>query len=129
MVREGSDVTVVTYSNMVNIALEVAAVLAEDGVAVEVIDLRSLVPLDVDTIAASARKTGVVLAAHESWTFGGFGAEILAQVREAIPDQAALRTYRLGARSAPIPFSPTLEPAVVPGAVDLTAEIRRILQT
>ena len=97
--------------------------------AVEVIDLRSLVPLDVDTIAASARKTGVVLAAHESWTFGGFGAEILAQVREAIPDQAALRTYRIGARSAPIPFSPTLEPAVVPGAADLTAEIRRILQT
>ena len=80
--------TVVTYSNMVNLALEVAAALAEDGMGVEVIDLRSLVPLDVDTIATSARKTGVVLAAHESWTFGGFGAEILAQVREAVPDQA-----------------------------------------
>lgn len=125
--REGSDISVVTYSNMVNHALEAAALLAEDGVLVEVIDIRSLVPLDVDTIANSARKTGVVLAAHESWLFGGFGAEILAQVREALPDQSQLRTHRLGARSAPIPFSPTLEPAVVPGTADLVDEIRRIV--
>lgn len=124
---EGSDITVVTYSNMVNHALEAAAVLAEDGISVEVVDLRSLVPLDVETIASSARKTGVVLAAHESWSFGGFGGEILAQVREALTYSSELRTHRLGARSAPIPFSPTLEPAVVPGVSDLVDEVRRIL--
>lgn len=124
--REGTDLTLVTYSNMVNHALEAAETVAADGVSVEVIDLRSLVPLDVATVAASARKTGVVLAAHESWTFGGFGAEILAQVREALPDRATLRTHRVGARSAPIPFSPALEPAVVPGTADLVAEIRRL---
>ena len=67
-----------------------------------------------------------MLVAHESWTFGGFGAEILAQVREALPDRATLRTHRIGARSAPIPFSPSLEPAVVPGTADLVAEIRRL---
>lgn len=126
--REGTDISVVTYSNMVNIALEAATVLEGEGISIEVIDLRSLVPLDVDTITTSARKTGIVLAAHESWTFGGFGAEILAQVREALPEQSQLRTHRLGARSAPIPFSPTLEPAVVPGVADLTAEIRRIVR-
>jgi pyruvate/2-oxoglutarate/acetoin dehydrogenase E1 component len=125
--REGADISVVTYSNMVNVALEAATVLEGEAISVEVIDLRSLVPLDVDTIAMSARKTGIVLAAHESWTFGGFGAEILAQVREALPEHPQFRTHRLGARSAPIPFSPTLEPAVVPGAADLIAEIRRIV--
>lgn len=125
--RPGSDISVVTYSNMVNHALAAADELAPLGVSVEVVDLRSLVPLDVETIAASATRTGVVLAAHESWTFGGFGAEILAQVREAVADQSRLRTHRLGARSAPIPFSPTLEPAIVPGAADLVTEIRRIL--
>lgn len=124
--REGTDVTVVTYSNMVNHALEAAEVVAAEGISVEVVDLRSLVPLDVATIAESARKTGVVLAAHESWTFGGFGAEILAQVREALPDGTALRLHRLGARSAPIPFSPALEPAVVPGTADLVDAIRRL---
>jgi pyruvate dehydrogenase E1 component beta subunit len=125
--REGSDISVITYSNMVNHALEAADLLAEDGVSIEVVDLRSLVPLDIETVAASAAKTGVVLAAHESWTFGGFGAEVLAQVREAVTDQSQLRTYRLGARSAPIPFSPTLEPSIVPGTTDLAQEIQRIL--
>lgn len=128
VVREGSDLTVVSYSNMVNIALVAAEQMATDhGVSVEVIDLRSLIPLDIDTVARSAMKTGAVLAAHESWAVGGFGAEVLAQVREAVPDQSLLRTARLGAKTAPIPFSPHLEPAVVPGATELVAEMRRLL--
>ena len=125
--RPGTDITVVTYSNMVNHALVATEELAVLGVSVEVIDLRSLVPLDVATVARSAARTGIVLAAHESWTFGGFGAEVIAQVREAVPDQSSLRTYRLGARAAPIPFSPALESAIVPGAAELVVEIRRIL--
>lgn len=127
VVREGSDISVVTYSNMVNHAVEAATLLAGEGISVEVIDLRSLVPLDVTTVAASARKTGAVLAAHESWTFGGFGGEVLAQIREALPAEPGLRLRRLGARSAPIPFSPTLEPAIVPGTADLIAEIRDLV--
>lgn len=125
--RAGDDITVVTYSNMVNHALEAAEVLAAEGISVEVVDLRSLVPLDMETVVTSARRTGVVFAAHEAWSFGGFGAEILAQVREALPDAVALRTHRLGARSAPIPFSPVLEAAVVPATADLVAAIRRIV--
>lgn len=128
VVREGTDLTVVSYSNMVNHALAAAEQVAtEHGVSVEVIDLRSLIPLDLDTVARSAMKTGTVLAAHESWAVGGFGAEVLAQVREAVPQQSALRLARLGAKTAPIPFSPQLEPAVVPGTADLVAEIRRLL--
>jgi pyruvate dehydrogenase E1 component beta subunit len=128
VVREGTDLTVVSYSNMVNHALVAAEQMAtEHGVSVEVIDLRSLIPLDLDTVARSAMKTGAVLAAHESWAVGGFGAEVLAQVREAVPQQSALRTARLGAKTAPIPFSPQLEPAVVPGVAELVAEMRRLL--
>ena len=128
VVREGTDLTVVSYSNMVNLALVAAEQMAtEHGVSVEVIDLRSLIPLDLDTVARSAMKTGAVLAAHESWAVGGFGAEVLAQVREAVPEQSALRTARLGAKTAPIPFSPQLEPAVVPGVAELVAEMRRLL--
>ncbi len=128
VVREGTDLTVVSYSNMVNHALVAAEQMAtEHGVSVEVIDLRSLIPLDLDTVARSAMKTGAVLAAHESWAVGGFGAEVLAQVREAVPEQSALRTARLGAKTAPIPFSPQLEPAVVPGVAELVAEMRRLL--
>ena len=128
VVREGTDLTVVSYSNMVNHALVAAEQMAtEHGVSVEVIDLRSLIPLDLDTVARSAMKTGAVLAAHESWAVGGFGAEVLAQVREAVPEQSALRTARLGAKTAPIPFSPQLEPAVVPGVAELVAEMRRQL--
>jgi pyruvate dehydrogenase E1 component beta subunit len=128
VVREGTDLTVVSYSNMVNHALVAAEQMAtEHGVSVEVIDLRSLIPLDLDTVARSAMKTGAVLAAHESWAVGGFGAEVLAQVRDAVPQQSALRTARLGAKTAPIPFSPQLEPAVVPGVAELVAEMRRLL--
>jgi pyruvate dehydrogenase E1 component beta subunit len=128
VVREGTDLTVVSYSNMVNHALVAAEQMAtEHGVSVEVIDLRSLIPLDLDTVARSAMKTGAVLAAHESWAVGGFGAEVLAQVREEVPQQSALRTARLGAKTAPIPFSPQLEPAVVPGVAELVAEMRRLL--
>lgn len=128
VVREGTDLTVVSYSNMVNHALVAAEQMAtEHGVSVEVIDLRSLIPLDLDTVARSAMKTGAVLAAHESWAVGGFGAEVLAQVREAVPQQSALRTARLGAKTAPIPFSPQLEPAVVPGVAELVTEMRRLL--
>jgi len=128
VVREGTDLTVVSYSNMVNHALVAAEQMAtEHNVSVEVIDLRSLIPLDLDTVARSAMKTGAVLAAHESWAVGGFGAEVLAQVREAVPQQSALRTARLGAKTAPIPFSPQLEPAVVPGVAELVAEMRRLL--
>jgi pyruvate dehydrogenase E1 component beta subunit len=118
VVREGTDLTVVSYSNMVNHALVAAEQMAtEHGVSVEVIDLRSLIPLDLDTVARSAMKTGAVLAAHESWAVGGFGAEVLAQVREAVPQQSALRTARLGAKTA----------AVVPGVAELVAEMRRLL--
>lgn len=128
VVREGVDLTIVSYSNMLNHVLTAAQVIAdEDGASVEVVDLRSIVPLDIKTVTESASKTGKVLIAHESWAMGGFGAEVMAQIHEAMPDRRDLRVYRLGSKSAPIPFSPQLEPAVVPGVPDLVCEIRRIL--
>lgn len=128
VVREGTDLTVVSYSNMLNHAVAAAQIVSEeDGSSIEVIDLRSLVPLDMETVIRSATKTHKVLVAHESWSMGGFGAEVMAQLYEALPDVRDLRIFRLGAKTAPIPFSPQLEPAIVPGVVDLVKEIRQIL--
>jgi len=128
VVSEGSDLTIVSYSNMLNHALTAARIIAdEDGSSVEVIDLRSIVPLDINTVAESASKTGKVLVAHESWVMGGFGAEVMAQIYETLPHRQDLRVFRMGSKTAPIPFSPQLESAVVPGVSDLVFEIRRIL--
>jgi len=122
----GSDVSVITYSAMVPTSLEAAERLAELSIAVEVVDVRSLVPLDFEAIAASATKTGRVVVAHESWTFGGFGAELSAQITEALFDSLLAPVARVGAASAPIPFSPVLERAVVPG---VDAIVEAVLRT
>ncbi len=127
VLREGSDVTVVTYSAMVHQAMAAAKRLANEGIAVEVIDLRSLVPLDLETVLGSVSKTSRVVVAHEAWRFGGFGAELAAQLSEACFDELKAPVARVGAASAPIPFSPPLEAAVVPGASSVEAAIRRVL--
>ncbi len=86
-VASGTDVTVVTWSHMVDVALEAAETLAsEQGIDVEVIDPRTLVPLDLDTVLASVRRTGRLVVAHEAVESGGFGAELAARVQEAAFD-------------------------------------------
>ena len=125
--RPGADVTVVTYSAMALNALAAAEQLAADGIDVEVIDLRSLVPLDFDTVLESAARTRRAVVAHESWRFGGFGAELAAQLHTELFGELEAPVARVGAASAPIPFSPPLEAAVVPGTEEVAAAVRAVM--
>ena len=115
IIRQGRDVTVVALSRLVHEALAAADELAEEGIEVEVVDPRSLVPLDLETIVESVAKTHRLVVAHEAVEHGGFGAEITAQVQSAAFDELDAPIERVGAPFAPIPFSPPLEDAYLPG--------------
>ena len=125
--RPGSDVTVVSYSAMALNSLAAAEQLASEGIEAEVIDLRSLVPLDFSTVAESVARTRRAVVAHESWRFGGFGAELAAQLHAEFFGELEAPVARVGAASAPVPFSPPLEAAVVPGAAAVAAAARSVL--
>ena len=125
--RPGSDVTVVSYSAMALNSLTAAEQLADDGIDVEVIDLRSLVPLDSETVLESVARTRRAVVAHEAWRFGGFGAELAAEIHSELFGQLEAPVARVGAASAPIPFSPPLEAAVVPGPDAITTAVRSVL--
>lgn len=127
VVREGDDVTVVATGRMVGEALAAAERLAGEGTSVEVIDPRTLQPLDTDTITASARKTNRVLVVHEAVRFGGIGAEVAAQVQEAAFDYLDAPVHRIGAPFSPTPFSPALEQLYVPNRKSIAEGIRETL--
>lgn len=124
VVRAGSDVTVVAYSRMVEAALTAAAGLADDGVDCEIIDLRSLVPLDLATVLESVAKTRRAVVAHEAVVAFGAGAELAAQITEAAFDALHGPVIRVGAPSVPMPFSPPLEEECIPDAPDIAAAVR-----
>src|SRR6185369_4100445 len=107
--RAGTDVTVVTWSKTVHVALAAAATAEKDGVSAEVIDLRSLWPWDRECVFASVARTGRLLVAHEAVQAGGFGAEIAATVAEALDDALKAPVRRLGAPRIPIAYAPPLE--------------------
>jgi len=114
---------------MVTYALEAAAVLSrDDGIEVEVVDLRTLVPLDIDTVVASVERTGRLVMAHEAWRFGGFGAEVASQVGERLFGRLDAPIQRVGARRSHIPFSPPLERAVVPQADEIIQAARAVVR-
>ncbi len=127
IVREGTDVTVVAYSVMVRHGAAAAEILAGRGISVELVDLRSLVPLDLDTVAASVVHTGRAVVAHEAWRTGGFGAEVAARLSEELWGDLDAPVVRVGARSVAIPFSPVLERAVVPGVEEVVAAVEQVL--
>lgn len=124
--REGGDVTIVSYGVMISRALEAAERLAGDGIDVEVLDLRTIVPLDVDAILESVRKTGRVVVAHESTKRAGFGAEIAATVAELAFDALRAPIVRVANRNVPVPFSPPLEAAVIPDTDELVEAVRGV---
>jgi len=124
--RHGSDVTVVALSRLVGDALDAADRLASTGIEVEVIDPRTLVPLDLGAIVESVRRTGRLVVAHEAVEHGGFGAEVAAQVQAAAFDYLDAPVGRVGAPFAPIPLSPPLEDAYVPNADDVVAAVRAV---
>lgn len=124
--RPGGDVTCVTYSVMVHRALEAADELARDGIEVEVVDLRTLVPMDIDTVVQSVKKTKKVVVAHEACRRGGAGAEIAATITEEAFDYLDAPVVRVGTMDVPIPFSPPLEARVVPRKKEIVEAVRRI---
>jgi pyruvate/2-oxoglutarate/acetoin dehydrogenase E1 component len=127
VVRPGSDVTIVALSRLVDEALAAADRLAADGIEAEVIDPRTLVPLDLYTIVGSVKRTNRLVIAHEAVEQGGFGAEIAAQVQAAAFDDLDAAIERVGAPFTPVPFSPPLEDAYVPGADQVYEAARRAL--
>jgi pyruvate/2-oxoglutarate/acetoin dehydrogenase E1 component len=127
--RRGGDVTIVALSAMVDEAIAAAETLAsDDGIEAEVIDPRTLVPLDLEAIVASVERTGRLVVAHEAVQHGGFGAEIVAQVQAAAFDSLDAPVERVGAPFAPIPLSPPLEDAYLPNAGAIVAAVRRTLR-
>jgi pyruvate/2-oxoglutarate/acetoin dehydrogenase E1 component len=123
--RPGADVTIVAWSRMVETALAAAQTLAGEGTEAEVIDVRSLVPLDVETIVASVRRTGRLVVAHEAVEFGGVGAEIAATVSTAAPAALRVPVERVGAPFAPVAASPELEALFLPSAERILDAVRR----
>ncbi len=122
--RAGTDVTVVATQVMVQRALAAAADLAQEGISVEVIDPRTLVPLDEETILASVGKTGRLIIAHEAVKRGGFGAEVAALVSEKAIDLLDAPIVRVAARPVPMPYNDTLERATIPSQQDIVAAVR-----
>jgi acetoin:2,6-dichlorophenolindophenol oxidoreductase subunit beta len=116
VLREGSDVTIVALSRLVDDALTAAERLAAEGIDAEVIDPCTLVPLDLDTIVESVKRTNRLVVAHEAVEHGGFGAEIVAEVQAEAFDYLDAPIQRVGAPFTPIPVSPPLEDAYLPGA-------------
>jgi pyruvate dehydrogenase E1 component beta subunit len=125
--RQGSDLTIVTWSREVLFALEAAAQLAADGVDAEVIDLRTLVPLDRETLLASVRKTHRLLVVHEAIKRGGYGGEIAALVAEEAFDDLDAPPRRLAGVETPIPYAAHLERGVIPQVEDIVRVAKELV--
>ncbi len=125
--RQGSDITILTYSRMTYLCLEAAEQTAGAGLDAEVVDLRTLKPLDFDLISESVKKTHNVLIVHEACLTGGFGAELGARIGEELFDYLDAPVTRIGAKDVPIPFSPVMEEFVLPQVSDIVAGIKKVL--
>ncbi len=126
--REGTHVSVITYSRMVLHALAAAEKLAAEGISVEVIDLRTLTPLDVDAIVNSIEKTGRVVVAYEGYRTNGFGAELVALINEKCFDALDAPMVRVAAADVPVPMAESLESVAIPGVDAVVAGIRQALR-
>ena len=127
VVREGTDCTVVAYSRMTHVALDAAERLAKTNVSVEVIDLRSLRPLDEETIIASVQKTHRCVVVHEGWPYGGVGAEIADRVQRLAFDALDAPVLRVSQLDVPMPYNAKLEQHVMPQPERVVATIQRLM--
>ncbi len=125
--RPGHDVTVVAYGRMLNESLAAAEELAKEGIDCEVIDPRTLQPLDTATIVASVKRTNRAIVVHEAVRFGGLGAEITAQIQEEAFDYLDAPVARVAAPFSPVPFTPVLERHYLPDAAKIATGIREVL--
>jgi pyruvate dehydrogenase E1 component beta subunit len=124
--RTGQDVTIVAWSKMVMETMQAAEELAAEGIDVEVIDIRTLSPLDEDVIFQSVRKTNRVVVVQEAWRNTGFGAEIASRIQENVFDHLDAPVLRLAGLDTPIPFSPHLRDSSIPGKKDIIEAIREL---
>lgn len=124
--REGDDVTIVAWSAMVHTALEAAEKLEAEGINVEVLDMRTIAPLDFDAIAASVQKTSKALVLYEDTKTGGFGGEISARISEELFESLDAPVKRVATLDSPIPFAPNLEKEVLPQVEDVITAVREL---
>lgn len=127
VLREGKDLTIVSYSKCVYDAVAAAEALENEGVDAEVIDLRTLNPLDITTVVESVRKTGKAMVVYEGWRTGGAGAEIAAQIYEAAFDDLDAPVERVATLDTPIPYNARLEKAALPSAADIVKVAERMV--
>jgi pyruvate/2-oxoglutarate/acetoin dehydrogenase E1 component len=126
--RAGSDATVVAYGQCVHYALQAGRQLAAEGIELEVIDLRTLKPLDIDTIAESVQKTGRLVVLSEGARAGGFASEVVARIVDEAWDSLQTAPVRVTAKDTPIPYAATLEREVLPQVEDVVAGVRQALE-
>ena len=127
--REGSDITLVTYSNMLLHSLKAAETLEQEGIDVEVIDLRSLVPLDMESILSSVKKTGRLVVVNEAVESCGGGGDIVARVVENAFYALEAPVLRVAGKNTTVPFNKTLEALCVPSVNDIVAGVRQVMQS
>jgi pyruvate dehydrogenase E1 component beta subunit len=125
--REGDDVTILTHGKMVHVALQAARSLEREGVSAEVVDLRCIRPLDVDTILASVRKTNRAVYVEEGWAFAGVGAQIVALVQDEAFDDLDAPVVRVSQADVPMPYAKNLEQLAKPSAERVVAACNRVL--
>ncbi|HTL36790.1 MAG TPA: transketolase C-terminal domain-containing protein, partial [Kofleriaceae bacterium] len=125
--REGKDVTLIAWSKMVWTCMDAAKILAEEGIECEVVDPRTLRPLDVDTLAESVRKTGRCVIVEVGWPVSGFGAEVAYQMQKECMDSLDAPIERVTSDDVPMPYAKNLEDEVQPQVKDVVAAVRRVL--
>lgn len=124
--REGKDLTLVAYSRMVHVCLAAAETLSKEGVEAEVVDVRSLLPLDTETIFASVRKTHRAVVVYEDWRSGGFGAEIASRIQEECFDDLDAQVGRVGGLNVPMPYARVLELECIPNDHDVVDAVHKL---
>lgn len=127
IVKQGNDASIITYGSTVHMALEAAEKLEARGISVEIIDIRTLVPFDEETVLASVKKTNRVLITHEATLTGGFAGEIAARISEKAFEYLDAPIIRIAAFDAPTPFAPTLEKAMLPNTEKIIAGLEKLL--
>jgi pyruvate dehydrogenase E1 component beta subunit len=127
VLREGKDATLISYSKCVYDAMAAAEALENEGIDAEVIDLRTLNPLDMDTVVTSVKKTGKAIVVYEGWRTGGAGAEIATQIYEAAFDHLDAPVERIATLDTPIPYNARLERAALPSPADIVKAVERLM--
>jgi pyruvate dehydrogenase E1 component beta subunit len=125
--REGKDVTIITYSKMLEVSLKAADELAKEGIEAEVVDLRSLRPLDMEPVIVSFKKTNRAVVAEEGWKSYGVGAEVVARIYEQAFDYIDAPIKRVAQAEVPLPYSKALEQSALPQVADVIRAVKEVL--